>query len=85
MNVMDSLAAAVSEYVERAVKNLHYDKTYTGTITGKTGNIYNVEIYGQEYKVKCNYNFPIGRTIDILAKQNDMSNLSFVVSYDDLA
>lgn len=81
---MDKLATTISDYVEKAVKNLHYDKTYTGTITSKTGDTYTVKIYGAEYTVKCKYNFPVGKSMDVLAKQNNMSNLSFVVRYDDL-
>lgn len=82
--VLSRMADDFVSIFKNYVKNLYYDKTYTGIITGKSGNIYTVEIYGQEYRVKCNYNFPIGRTIDVLAKQNNMNNLSFVVSYDDL-
>lgn len=78
------MADNIVDAIKRATKKLYYDKTYTGQIIAKSGNTYTVKIHGREHHVKCNYDFKIGRTVDILAKQNDMSNLSFLVSYDDL-
>lgn len=69
---------------KQITKDLYYDKTYTGIITEKNGDIYTAKIHGKEYKIKCKYNFPVGKTIDIKAKQNNMTDLTFVVSYDDL-
>lgn len=82
--VLSQMAADLITSFKQITKNLYYDKTYTGTITAKAGNVYTVKVHGNEYKIKCNYTFPIGKTVDVKAKQNNMNNLAFVVNYDDL-
>lgn len=81
--VMKKLAADINSFVERIKHNLSYDKTYIGTVTGKTGDSYTVQIKNETYHIKTNYPLNIGSSIYVMAVQNDMSRLLPLVTYND--
>lgn len=82
--IIKTISACIMDCVSRVVKNLHYDRTYVGIIAEKNGNEYIVKINGGEYIIKSEFNFVIGASIYVLARQNNMSNLIPLVSFDDL-
>ena len=74
--VQRELARCIGEYFDKASLNYAYSKGYKGRVTNVSNGV-DVEIYGQNQKVKTDYQIHAGDSVTLLSLQNQ--NGDFVV------